>query len=78
MTTTLANQLPRINLEKGGSMQRPARDSEVWTTAGLLAFNSRKNEKRGRPQTNNFVSTECDSMNLSMKRWSMPTASQNK
>src|SRR5260370_38404891 len=42
MTTTLANQLPRINLANGRiDAKRPGRDSEIWTTAGLFAFNSR-------------------------------------
>jgi hypothetical protein len=36
MTTTIANQLPRINLANGGSMlvdrgKCPGRDSEIWT-----------------------------------------------
>jgi len=45
MTTTLANQLPQINLANGGPNQfgkrridakRPGRDSEIWTTERFL------------------------------------------
>jgi hypothetical protein len=37
MITTLANQLPRINLANGGAMQRPGPASEIWTTERFLA-----------------------------------------
>jgi hypothetical protein len=37
MTTTLANQLPRINLAKQRiDAKRPSRDSKIWTTERFL------------------------------------------